>query len=108
MLTLPASVLRLRPDRITAAAAAWACFWVGALACYALVLLRLADLGPAAGLLLGFAAFHAGLAASCWAIARGLQRGSGAALFANAVPVGLFWLAAGSLAQVLGRFPLSP
>lgn len=104
MLTVPASPHRLRPQRATAAGAAWRFFWAGTACCYALVLLRLADVGPTAALAVGFASFHGGLAASLLALLRGLQRGSAAALFANGLPVGMFWLALWSVPAFFARF----
>ncbi|HJQ92727.1 MAG TPA: hypothetical protein VJ874_00405 [Candidatus Thermoplasmatota archaeon] len=104
MLTLPASAYRLRPEGVTAAGVAWACFWAGALLCYLLVLLLLAGVGSAPALAIGFVAFHAGLVASCLAFLRGLQRGWVVALVANGLPVGLFWLAGWSVPAFLARF----
>ena len=104
MLTLPASAYRLRPEGATAASTAWACFWAGTLLCYLLVLLRLAGVGPAEALTVGFASFHAGLVASCFAFLRGVQRGWAAALLANGLPVGLFWLAVWSVPAFIAQF----
>ena len=105
MLTVPATAYRLRPaEGVTAASAAWACFWAGTLLCYVLVLLRLAGVGTTAALTIGFAAYHAGLVAACLAFLRGLQRGWAAALLANGLPVGLFWLAIWSVPAFFARF----
>lgn len=105
MLTVPATAYRLRPaEGVTAAGAGWAFFWAGTVVCYLLVLLRLADVGPPAALAVGFASFHAGLVASCLAFLRGLQKGWAAALVANGLPVGLFWLAVWSVPRFLAQF----
>lgn len=101
---MPASAYRLRPEGVTATSTAWACFWVGALLCYLLVLLRLAEIGPAYALTIGFASFHAGLVASCMAVLRGLQRGWAIAFIANGLPVGLFWLAVWSVPRFIAQF----